>query len=149
MPLPPLNDEGDLPLGVFRASLSDVLQRFGVGSHQREVVGERLRRIHYLAQSTGFLARFIVYGSFITDKPDPDDVDVLLVMDNAFDSSLLTGEYAILFDHSAADAHLGASIFWVRRLGALGGEESLVEYWQSKRGGGKRGIVEVLEIADD
>lgn len=149
MPLPPFNDAGDLPPGIYRATLSEVLQRFGDGSHQREVVGERLRRIYHIAKSTGVLVRFIVYGSFITDKPDPADVDVMLVMDNAFDGDSLNAEQAILFDHSAADAHLGASIFWVRRLGALGGEQSLVEYWQAKRGGGQRGIVEIVESVDD
>lgn len=32
-------------------------------------VGERLERIYHVAAATGHLARFIVFGSFVTDKP--------------------------------------------------------------------------------
>jgi hypothetical protein len=35
--------------------------------------------------------------------------------------------------------------FWIRRLAALGGEAATVEYWQLKRDGTKRGIVEVTQ----
>ena len=50
---------------------------------------------------------------------------------------------ALVFDHAAADAHFGASVFWVRRLAAFGGEQAAVEYWQVTREGGRRGIVEI------
>lgn len=36
MALPPLTDIGALPLGVHPARLSEVLDRFGVGSPQRQ-----------------------------------------------------------------------------------------------------------------
>jgi hypothetical protein len=134
-----------LPLGVHRASLREVLDRFGAGSRQRMVVAERLERVYRLAQATGHLARFVVFGSFVTDKLEPHDVDVFLVMDDAFDTSTLSGEAALVFDHSAAAAHFGASVFWVRRLAAFGGEQAAVEYWQVKREGGRRGIVEITE----
>jgi len=45
MPLPPLTRAGDLPLGVHRASLREVLDRFGAGSRQRVAVAGRLERI--------------------------------------------------------------------------------------------------------
>jgi hypothetical protein len=70
-------------------------------------------------------------------------------MDDSFDGDRLQGESAVLFDHTAADAHFGASVFWVRPLAAVGGEQFLVEYWQAKRGGGKRGIIEIVGDADD
>ena len=89
--------------------------------------------------------RFRVFGSFVTDKPDPNDIDVFLVMRDTFDGAQLRGEAGLLFDHAAADAHFGASVFWVRRLAALGGEQTTIEYWPVKRGGGQRGIVEIVE----
>jgi hypothetical protein len=64
-------------------------------------------------------------------------------MDDDFDVSKVTGETAILFDHLAAQNCEGASLFWVRRAGALGGEPTAIEDWQSKRDGTRRGIVEV------
>jgi hypothetical protein len=38
----------------------------------------------------------------------------------------------------------GASIFWVRRMAAFGGEDNAVAFWQVKRNGERRGIVEVI-----
>ena len=145
VPLPPLTSNGDLPLGVHRASLQEVLDRFGTGSRQRMAVAERLERVYRLAHATGHLARFVVFGSFVTDKPEPRDVDVFLVMDDAFDGGTLPREAALVFDHSSADAHFGASVFWVRRLAAFGGEHAAVQYWQVKREGGRRGILEIIE----
>ena len=65
-------------------------------------------------------------------------------MEDTFDASPLTGEARLLFDHPAAQAYFGASVFWLRRLAALDGEQATVEYWQVKRGGGQRGIVEII-----
>ena len=145
MSLPPFTPDGELPLGVHPATLPEVLDRFGAGSRQRIAVAERLERGYRLARDTGQLARFVVFGSFVTDKPDPNDVDIFMVMEDDFNSNDLSGEAALLFDHAAADAHFGASVFWVRRLAAIGGEQATIEYWQAKRGGGKRGIVEIVE----
>ena len=144
MNLPPFNDEGDLPPGIHRATLSEVLERFGQGSSQRRAVAYRLTRAYELAASTGKLARFIVFGSFVTDKHDPHDVDIILLMEESFQLASISGEAALLFQHSEADAHFGASVFWARRSGAFGGEQAMVEYWQLRREGGQRGIVEIV-----
>ncbi len=120
MALPEMTDSGELPLGVHPASLQETVARFSVGYAQRIAVGERLERIYQVASSTGHLARFVVYGSFVTDKPQPNDIDVFMVMDDEFDGDKLEGESTLLFDHAAADAHFGASVFWVRRPTAFG-----------------------------
>jgi hypothetical protein len=57
VPLPPLTEIGDLPLGVHRASLREVRDRFGTGSRQRMAVADRLDRIYQLAHGTGHLVR--------------------------------------------------------------------------------------------
>jgi len=44
-----------------------------------------------------------------------------------------------------AENYEGASIFWMRRMAALGGEEATMAHWQVKRDGTLRGIVEVIE----
>ena len=123
---PLLNDAGDLPPGIHPATLAEVLER-----------------IYSFVHRTGGVARFIIFGSFITAKAEPNDVGIFLLMDDSFDVSKVTGETAILFDHLAAQNYEGASIFWVRRAGALGGEQAIVEDWQIKRDGTRRGLVEV------
>src|SRR6266550_2142842 len=82
---PEFNSEGDLPVGVYRASLSDVMEHFGTATPQRRIVSRRLARIFDLASSTGHLSRFIVFGSFVTSKLAPNDVDIFLMMEDSFD----------------------------------------------------------------
>ena len=147
MALPPLTETGELPPGVHSAHLPEVLNRFGVGSAQRQAVALRLARIYQVAEASGHLARFIVFGSFVTAKPEPADVDVFLFMEDAFDASRLAGETRILFDHPAAQAWFGASVFWLRRFAASEGEAATIEQWQLKRDGNLRGIIEILPEA--
>ena len=144
MPLPGFNEAGDLPPGIHSVTLSEVLARFGQGSVQREAVADRLTRIYQLASSTGQVARVAVFGSFITAKAEPNDIDILLLMEDAFDLAAVVGEATGVFQHLEAHARFGASVFWTRRSGAMGGEQAMIEYWQVRREGGQRGIVEIL-----
>jgi hypothetical protein len=123
--------------------LAEVLQRFGSGSVQRRAVADRLIRVYQLVLSTGQLARFVIFGSFVTAKDAPNDVDIVLLMEDTFDLASVTGEAALVFQHMEANTHFGASVFWTRRSGAFGGEQAMVEYWQVRREGGQRGIVEI------
>ena len=144
MPLPHFKETGDLPIGVHEASLADTVARFGTGSDRRKVVSRRLERIYHIAAQTGHLARFVVFGSFVTDKHEPNDVDVFMIMDDNFDMGSLAGEPRLLFaDHGTAQDHFGATVFWIGRMAAIGGEQAAIEDWQIKRDGTERGIVEI------
>ena len=145
MLLPDFDAVGDLPPGLHRATLHEVLWRFGMTGGQRGVCGRCLSHIYELAQRTKHLQRFVVFGSYITAKPDPNDVDVVLVMDDEFHLEDCPIEARGLFDHAVAQARHGASIFWIRP-GLLMGEsvEDFIAYWQLKRDGSQRGIVEVV-----
>ena len=125
--LPEFNERGDLLEGIHAATLEVVLARFG-GSPRRAVVGRRLERIYTLARSTGHLARFIVFGSFITAKDEPNDVDIFPLMEDSFDVNKVSTEARLVFDHAAAQNLLGASVFWIRRAAALGGEEATIAH---------------------
>lgn len=109
-----------------------------------KVVAQRLERIHKLAYTTNQVARFVVFGSFVTAKANPGDVDVFLLMEDGFESDQLRGESAIVFDHLAVQAIEGTSVFWIRRQAAMDGEQAAIEYWQTKRDKTRRGIVEVV-----
>ena len=145
MAFPEFNENGDLPVGVYQATLQEVLEHFGQGSLQRQLVGSRLKKIYNLAKSTNQLSRFIIYGSFVTNKPNPNDVDVFLVMDDGFDKNRFKGDVRSIFEHLESHNDFGASIFWSRRKFIMGGEQLFVEDWQIKRDKTRRGIVEVIE----
>ena len=120
MPLPPFTESGDLPAGVHRAAFDEVGERFGSGTPQRRRVFLRLERLCSIARGTGHLARMIVFGSFVTTKAEPNDVDVF-----------------------RCRGALRGQRLWLRRLAALEGEQAAVEYWQVKRDGQRRGVVQI------
>ena len=64
-------------------------------------------------------------------------------MDDDFDLSSVHGDAHLVFEHVQAQPRFGASVFWLRRLAAVGGERAAVEAWQVKRDGSRRGIVEI------
>ena len=146
MPLPDLNAEGELPVGVHRAPLDEVLARFGTGFTRREQVGERIKTALELAKSTGHLDRIILFGSFVTAKTEPRDADIILIMRDEFKLEDCPPNAAVLFDHMRAETELGASVFWIRPSLLIGDSlDQFVQSWQRKRNGGRRGIVEIVE----
>ena len=100
--MPLFNAQGDLPSGVYRATLAEVLERFGHGAPQRMIVTERLQRVIALAQGTGKLERVFLWGNYVTDKPEPGDIDLLLVMAPDFLSNDYTGATRSVFDSATA-----------------------------------------------
>lgn len=145
MPLPDCEETGDLPVGVHRAKLREVLERFGGERGLRGRASRRLVHVYESAHSTKHLQHFIIFGSYVTASPEPNDVDVVLVMGDTFHLGECPVEARGLFDHAVAQARYGASVFWIRP--GLLINDSLDEFigaWQRKRDGSKRGIVEVV-----
>jgi hypothetical protein len=144
MPLPEFNESGNLPPGIHQATLDEVADQFGDVKGQRNICTRRLLHLYALAERTGHLQRFIVFGSYVTTKPDPNDVDVVLIMDDDFRLEDCPIEMRGLFEHAVAQARYGASIFWVRPgLLLREGIEDFIAYWQIRRDGSKHRIVEV------
>ena len=102
---------------------------------------------HRLASSTDALSKFYVFGSFVTNKQQPRDLDIFLVMEDEFDLESCADEVRELFDHERAENNLGISVFWVNRstvdAGFIGPED-----WQRKRPEGLRGIIEVIRSSE-
>lgn len=144
MPIPEFDSEGDLPEGVHRAALIEVLERFGNRTDLRQRATDALLFVLNLAMATGCLDRFIVFGSYITAKPSPNDVDLFLVMSVQFEVDNQTGETRELFTHSQAQRSFSASVFWVNRQSSFASIDYLIEGWQTKRDKSQRGIVEVV-----
>ena len=144
MALPNLNDAGELPIGIHQATIDEVIAQFGSGTLQREVVTARLQRIYQIAKDTGNLQQLIIFGSYITAKLEPNDVDVVIIFNDDFDLTICSEEVKGLLNHQQAENEFGASIFWIRpSLLLLETLDEFVESWQVKRDGTRRGIIEV------
>lgn len=106
MPLPDFDPRGDLPEGVHAATLGEVLARFGHGGPRRQLITERLVRVYGLARATGKLLRFVVFGSYVTAKPEPNDVDIILIMRDDFTERDYDPDVFPVFDHLKAQREL-------------------------------------------
>jgi hypothetical protein len=145
MALPEFNKQGDLPEGLHKATLAEILERFGQGSGERQEATAVLQRIYQLVTATGKLERFVIFGSYITAKPEPQDVDVVLVMKDDFSMAACDEQTRVLFDHQRAEGEVGASIFWLCPSVLLSGSlEDFLLGWGTKRDLTLRGIVEVV-----
>ena len=144
LPLPLPN--GYLPIGVHAATLNEIVTRFGTHTPRRLALASRLRELLDLARATGRLRRAFIWGSFVTDKPFPGDLDVFLLMQEGFDGELtnLPPEQRGVFDHTRARLLFEADVFWATE--AIGAEElaSWLDVYQLSRDIIQRGIVEVL-----
>src|SRR5437867_883317 len=107
MALPDFDDYGDLPAGLHKATLAEVLGRFASGSEARRDATQVLRRVYQLAAATGKLGRFVVFGSYVTVKPAPRDVDIVLVMADDFSLAACDEQTRVLFDHQRAETEVG------------------------------------------
>jgi hypothetical protein len=142
--LPSFNEDGNLPEGVHLATESEIESRFVEVSPRRKWLGERLRDLLALARSTAKLQRVFLWGSFVTAKEAPRDLDLLLVMTSDFDLEHAPEGCKMIFEHVQARISFNADVFWTRA--SIG--ESTLELWldtyQTARDFKRRGIVEVI-----
>jgi hypothetical protein len=144
--LPEILPNGFLPPGVHRATLREILIRFGADTPRRQVLASRLEELLRLARTTGKLLRAFICGSFVTNKPFPRDLDVFLLMQQGFDQEFirLAPVQSDIFRYERARLLFEADVFWATE--AIGVEEldSWLSVYQLSRDMVLRGIVEVI-----
>jgi hypothetical protein len=143
--LPELTAEGELPPGVHVADWQEFQSRFCHSSPRRVWLASRLQALIALAATNGRLRRLFIWGSFVTAKQSPRDLDLLLIMDEDFEVDQLAATAQAAFDSVRAKLLFESDVFWARS--SIGPE--MLELWlstyQTSRSFRKRGIVE-LEI---
>jgi hypothetical protein len=76
-PLPPFNYHGYLPEGVHETTLEQLQKRL-VFNPQRAALWEKMLLFMNWAVSTGKFSHIYIDGGFLTTKPSPGDIDVIL-----------------------------------------------------------------------
>jgi hypothetical protein len=141
--IPDLTDDGRLPPGIHQASLDELRQRFAVfsRSERRLRLFENFQRFFDEAQKCGFVRRVIVAGSFVTDKPEPNDFDCILVLDPG-----IVGRKLRPFEYNLVSRRMARRLFGGDILPALDGSKALQEYLEfleTTRDGEPVGVVEI------
>ena len=132
--IPEFNENGHLPPGVHKATIEEVIGRFGHGSEDREACVQSLQWLLSICRQAG-IARLILNGSFVTDRREPRDVDCALVAGDGYEPN---SEADILLQ--AGLPYLSLEI--VSTQGAL--DHLVNEVFGSDRMGRAKGLIEVL-----
>jgi len=97
MPIPNLDGFGLLPEGVYDCTVAEVQGRFGnfQGSDRRPKLWTKLTEFLRELSGCGLVRSVLLDGSFVTAKPDPRDIDLILVVsgDHDFSAELTPAEY--------------------------------------------------------
>lgn len=85
--IPELSGEGVLPAGLHECTLEELRDAFGrfQESDRRPRLFRDLERYHQEVSAANVGKYLVVNGSFVTEKPDPNDIDVLLVLRDDLD----------------------------------------------------------------
>ncbi|MBI1929458.1 hypothetical protein HYR99_35090 [Candidatus Poribacteria bacterium] len=110
MNLPELNADGYLDGGIYLASLDEVLERFGTSTPTREQQGNLLRLIVESAKKYPTIKRVLIWGSFVSAKLEPGDLDYSIVVDPRHRLVTIEPEDRRFFIQPDARIHYGADV---------------------------------------
>lgn len=77
MPLPTFNTNGLLPTGIHDCTLDDAEKRFVLNPYRAELWSKLLSFVEWTRSLDNFDILYLD-GGFISDKPRPEDIDVIL-----------------------------------------------------------------------
>jgi hypothetical protein len=98
--IPALTGEGVLPPGLHPCTVDDIDEQFGrfQSTERRIQLTQRLREFIDLARRMDVVVWIAVDGSYVTDKSDPNDIDLVIVLrsDHDYQAELSPAEYNML-----------------------------------------------------
>jgi len=89
--IPDFRDDGYLPEGLHLATEGEITFRFGTSTSRRRRLALRLRRWIEVSRSVS-AKRLFVDGSFVTAKPEPNDVDAVVWLADDFVDRVARGD---------------------------------------------------------
>ncbi|MEX1026475.1 MAG: hypothetical protein WD049_00485 [Candidatus Paceibacterota bacterium] len=142
--IPDWTETGGLPEGIHQVTWDEFKERFAFfdGSDRRYRIIDQLERLFSDAKRSGIVKRFIVAGSLVTSKAEPNDFDCLVVLDSEIlGKQLRPIEYNVVSRKTARRLYGGDVVPVLKGSGAF---EEYLEFFQTDREGRRVGVVEVL-----
>jgi hypothetical protein len=142
MPIPEFRDDGWLPIGHHKAEWEEIAVRFGgeKGTRRADLTA-KLLQLRQSLQAAGVSGTILLDGSFISEKREPGDFDVLIV--GPADLQVMKDtepNLASLLDASTAEAQ-GYSLFFVTEDSPM--RQIISTVWDFSKEGIAKGIVEL------
>lgn len=124
MAIPDFDEHGLLPAGVHVCTMAEIGARFGWNQHRVNLVN-RLDTFLTREIRPTFREPLDVDGSFVTDKQEPVDVDVVLDLRGASDLQQFLG-WRLMRDRRDSFTQTYSVDFWIN----LPGQNDLGEFFQ-------------------
>lgn len=144
--LPEFDIDGDLPPGIHQATLDELEQLLGrfLVSDRRINVFAIFKQLMVMARSSGIVDRIVVGGSFVTAKPEPNDIDVVIILSMDVDFETITASQYTVTDRRAVRRVLKSEALDIITVRDGTTRMDLVlEFFQSTRDNKQVGVVEV------
>jgi hypothetical protein len=86
MPIPELSEYGLLPEGVYDCTLDEIGARFGrfQKTDRRVQLFAKLCDLGDEERRAGLALALMIDGNFVSDKPDPGDIDLVIVLSEGY-----------------------------------------------------------------
>ena len=125
------------------ASLDGKRIRFGTSTPRRQFLFRQLEIIIDQLLVTRNVRQIYLFGSFVSGKASPNDVDLLVVMNAGFSTTQIGGKVLELFQHDVCRIRYHADLFWVTEAVGNARIEDLLEVFSRDREGRTQSVVEV------
>jgi hypothetical protein len=147
MPIPAFNHFGLLPEGIHDCEVMEAQNRFGrfQGSDRRPQLWAKFMDFVRLAKTDRFIEELFIDGSFVTARPDPNDIDVIVVVPvgHDFGTELPQNQYELLAAPRVR-RRFGFDIVVVRK-GTENQAEAIEFFAQVRqRPGQKKGLLRIM-----
>jgi hypothetical protein len=142
--LPDFYDDENLPEGNHDCSWPDFVARFAY-NEQRRMLLVRLQHVLGTAKKCQFLLA-VIFGSYITSKEDPGDVDLVWVIDQTTNTDLLQIPCKQLLEHQESKARFGCDLFFFPDSEGFMGR--INDLWGYNRDYTKRRGLVILKLSD-
>ncbi len=125
------------------ASLEEIRKRFGTAAPRRQFLFARLHALVNQLLTIGGVRHIYLFGSFVSGKSAPNDIDLFIVMEAGFTTAHLTARALEVFQHDLCKIRYHADLFWVTE--AIGAERisDLLDVFSRDREKQQQPIVEV------
>ena len=139
--IPPFTQAGLLPPGIHLATREEFLQRFCMDTSRRRQLFQNLERLLESLKKVSSARRILLGGSFVSSKPEPNDIDCIITFDPQIAGSQLRP-----FEYNVFSGKAVRRMFHIDAYPVVEGTPELaelLEFFQETRDGQEVGLIEV------
>ncbi|MGD9552237.1 MAG: hypothetical protein AB7V60_03910 [Candidatus Caldatribacteriota bacterium] len=137
--IPDFNKQGNLPAGIYKASINDIEKRFGLNSKKRILLFKNFHNfLELIMPFKTSIKRIILNGSFVTAKENPGDIDCIILIKN---NTRFTPELVDKLVNTKKLYNIHLFIFEERNISRY---ENLLNFFSKNKDLKPKGLLEVL-----